>query len=93
MMDIVDRLMNFERCGNTALERVELREQSAIEIFSLRSALEAILKLNGKNDLPAAWVIARKELARSKQFCTPGQTSKLNSIDSRLERMLGRTST
>lgn len=76
--DLITRLMDFERCGNTALGRVQLREQSAIEIFMLRNALEAISKLDGKNDLADAWAIARKELRRSKQFYPPGQ------IDGRL---------
>lgn len=67
--DIVVRLMDFERCGTSAGGRVQLREQSAIEIAMLRSALEAIVKLDGKNDLTDAWKIAQKELRRSKQFC------------------------
>lgn len=87
--DIVERLMDFERYGTSSGGRVELREQSAIEIFSLRNALEAISKLDGKSDLTDAWRIARSELVRSKQFCRPREPNKLNSIDARLVRMRG----
>lgn len=34
--DIIERLMDFERCGLTALDRVNLRECAAIEIHRLR---------------------------------------------------------
>lgn len=67
--DLVQRLMDFDRYGTSALGRVELREQSAIEIASLRRCLEAILKLNGTHDLVDAQQIAEAELRRSKQFC------------------------
>lgn len=38
--DIIERLMDFERCGLTALERVNLRECAAIEIHKLRCEIE-----------------------------------------------------
>jgi hypothetical protein len=34
--DIIERLLDFERCGLTAGERVNMRECVAIEIASLR---------------------------------------------------------
>lgn len=35
-MDIVERLLDFERCGLTAEDRVNMRECAAIEIHKLR---------------------------------------------------------
>lgn len=40
--DIIDRLMDFERCGITAEERVEIRESAAMEIFTLRQRVETL---------------------------------------------------
>lgn len=89
--DIIERLLNFDRFGTSAIGRVELREQSAIEIAMLRGALERIAKLSGTHDLVDARRIAEDELRRSKQFCpAPRRATNLNSIDARLERMRGR---
>jgi hypothetical protein len=40
--DIVDRLMDFENCGLTAGDRINLRECAAIEIHKLRMELEKL---------------------------------------------------
>lgn len=40
--DIIERLMDFERCGITAEDRVEMRESAAMEIFNLRQRVEAL---------------------------------------------------
>lgn len=40
--DIVERLMDFEGCGITAGERVDLRESAAMEIFNLRQRVESL---------------------------------------------------
>jgi hypothetical protein len=42
--DIIERLLDFERCGLTAIDRVNLRECAAIEIARLRRALESLTK-------------------------------------------------
>jgi hypothetical protein len=39
-VDIIERLMDFDNCGNTAADRVNLRECAAIEIHKLRMALQ-----------------------------------------------------
>lgn len=39
--DIIERLMDFERCGLTPGTRVNLRECAAIEIHNLRERLKA----------------------------------------------------
>jgi hypothetical protein len=35
--DIIERLLDFEKCGLTALDRVNMRECAAIEIHKLRA--------------------------------------------------------
>lgn len=42
--DIIERLMDFERCGLTALDRVNIRECAAIEIHRLRMENERFRK-------------------------------------------------
>lgn len=40
MTDIIERLMDFDHCGNTATDRVEMRESAAAEIFKLRHEMQ-----------------------------------------------------
>lgn len=42
--DIIERLMDFEGCGLTALDRVNMRECAAIEIHKLRQENERYRK-------------------------------------------------
>lgn len=42
--DIIERLMDFDRCGLTAGDRVNLRESAAIEIHNLRQENERYRK-------------------------------------------------
>lgn len=42
--DIIERLMDFDRCGLTAGERVNLRECAAVEIHQLRQENEKYRK-------------------------------------------------
>ena len=42
--DIIDRLLDFECCGLTALDRVNIRECAAIEIHKLRRENERFRK-------------------------------------------------
>ena len=52
--DIIDRLMDFECCGITAEERVEMRESAAMEIFTLRQRVDnlrsALKVIEGSTD-------------------------------------------
>lgn len=43
--DLIERLVDFDRCGNTATERFTLRMEAADEIKRLRRALEQIAAL------------------------------------------------
>jgi hypothetical protein len=38
--DIIEKLMDFERCGHTAGDRINMRECAAIEIHKLRQENE-----------------------------------------------------
>jgi hypothetical protein len=40
--DIIEKLLDFERCGQTAGTRVSLRECAAVEIFRLRQEVERL---------------------------------------------------
>lgn len=40
MSDIVQRLMDYDKHGVTAADRVQLREDAAMEIFTLRNTLK-----------------------------------------------------
>lgn len=42
--DILEKLMDFERCGLTPGTRVGLRECAAVEIFKLRQEVEQLRK-------------------------------------------------
>jgi len=61
--DIIERLMDFERCGLTALDRVNMRECAAIEIHKLRDQNDRYRKalevINGSAD----WLISRQAAA------------------------------
>lgn len=39
-LDIIERLMDFENFGLTAEDRVQMREDAAMEIFNLRQRVE-----------------------------------------------------
>lgn len=41
-IDIIQKLMDFERCGTSAWGRVNLRENAAIEIFKLRAEVHSM---------------------------------------------------
>lgn len=59
-VDIIDRLMDFDRHGLTALDRVNIRECAAVEIHNLRQENEryrkALAVINGSAD----WLISRQ---------------------------------
>jgi hypothetical protein len=59
MRDLVYRLRSPTRVWNLHPDDVEL---AANEIERLRAALDAILRLDAKRDLPDAWEIARDAL-------------------------------
>lgn len=40
--DIIERLMGFENFGLTAEDRVQMREDAAMEIFNLRQRVESL---------------------------------------------------
>lgn len=40
--DIIERLMDFENFGLTAEDRVQMREDAAMEIFNLRQRVESL---------------------------------------------------
>ena len=40
--DIIERLMDFERSGLTATDRVSIRECAAMEIFTLRQRIDCL---------------------------------------------------
>lgn len=42
--DIIERLLDFDRCGHTAGDRVNLRECAAVEIHNLRQENERFRK-------------------------------------------------
>ena len=44
-VDIVDRLLDFERYGLTASERVNIRECAAIEIHRLRTSKSDLMRV------------------------------------------------
>jgi hypothetical protein len=61
--DIIERLMDFESCGLTALDRVNMRECAAIEIHKLRDQNDRYRKaleiINGSAD----WLVSRQAAA------------------------------
>lgn len=53
-LDIIEKLMDFERFGLTAEDRVQMREDAAMEIFNLRQRIEnlrsALKVIEGSTD-------------------------------------------